>query len=65
LSWGSVIRGGLKVYTVVKLYMDFKPFIDIWRSPCPKQAAADWYKNQWWNPAGKYVDSFLKIGQTR
>ncbi len=43
-------------------YFQTKDLVTIARSKHPKRAAADWYKSQWWNPAGKHVDSFISMG---
>jgi hypothetical protein len=33
-------------------------------SPCPTQAAVDWYAGQWWSPGRRMVNSFLTLGQS-
>jgi len=44
------------------IYFTFKDVITVFRSDDPGKAARDWYESQWWNPAAKYVDSFLNLG---
>lgn len=56
------LRLGSKAATAWGIYNQTKDIIDIATAKCPTRAAIKWYKSQWWNPAGKYTDSFLTIG---
>ncbi|NOZ01409.1 MAG: RHS repeat protein, partial [Deltaproteobacteria bacterium] len=53
---------GGKAAGVYGVYLQTKDLVKILTSKDPLKAGRDWYKSQWWNPAGKYVDSFLSLG---
>lgn len=53
---------GGKAAGVVGVVLQAKDLIKVITSKDPLKAGRDWYKSQWWNPAGKYVDSFLSLG---
>ncbi len=53
---------GGKAAGIVGVYFQARDLIHIALADDPLEAGRNWYKSQWWNPAGKYVDTFISLG---
>jgi RHS repeat-associated protein len=59
---GAVLMAGEKGAAAVDFVAQTHEVLWILFSKCTTKAAVDWYKEQWWNPASKYVDQFMSVG---